>query len=51
MQDVLAGEVIDVLAASAQEAQVLEAFDGAPDQRIDRSHLVPAALAAGFFGW
>jgi hypothetical protein len=38
MQHVLAREIVDVLSAPAQKAQILEPFDRAADERVDRSH-------------
>ncbi len=34
MQQVVACEIVDILAASAQEAQILDAFDRAADERV-----------------
>ena len=39
MQHVLTREIVDILAAAAQEAQILDPFDRLADERIDRSHV------------
>ena len=38
VQHVLAREIVNVLSAPAQKAQILEPFDRAADERVDRSH-------------
>ena len=38
VQQALAAEIVDVLPAPAQKAQVLDPFDRTADERIDRSH-------------
>jgi len=45
MQEVFAREIIDILSAAAQKAQILHAFDRAADQRIDRSHIASFAAS------
>ena len=46
MQQAVAREVVDILPAAAQEAQILDALDRAADQRIrlaeSSAHKVPA---------
>jgi hypothetical protein len=50
VQHVLAREIVDILSASAQKAQILEPFDRAADERVDRSHARPPlrSLALAF---
>ena len=51
MQKPFAREVINIFATPTQEAQVLEAFDRAADEGVDRPHgpaLGAASLAASF---
>ena len=38
MQHVLAREIVDILAAAADEAKVLQPFDRLADERVDRPH-------------
>ena len=38
MQHVLAREIVDILAAAANEAKVFQPFDRLTDERVDRSH-------------
>ena len=39
MQEILAREVVDELAAPAQQAKILDAFDRAPDEGVGRALL------------
>ena len=41
MQRIVAREVVDELAAAAQEAHVLDAFDRAPDEGVTRGAVPP----------
>ena len=38
VQHVVAGEIVDILAAAADEAKILQPFDRLADERVDRSH-------------
>jgi hypothetical protein len=40
VQEIFAREVVDELAAPAQQAKILEAFDRAPDEGVGRALLV-----------
>ena len=44
VQKIIAGEVVDELAAAAQEAKVLDPFDRAADKGVARALLVHAAV-------
>ena len=51
VQHVLAREIVDILPAAAEEAEILEAFDRAADERIDRSHLRSRARSPASSLW
>ncbi len=38
MQHAFAREIVDILPAAAQKAEILQAFDRAADERVDRPH-------------
>src|SRR6516165_8926650 len=40
VQEILAHEVVDELAAPAQQAKILDAFDRAPDEGVGRALLI-----------
>ena len=45
MQHVVTGEIVDILAAAADEAKVFQPFDRLADERVDRPHApVPSRL-------
>jgi hypothetical protein len=45
VQHVVTGEIIDILAAAADEAKVLQPLDRLADERVDRPHvLFPSRL-------
>jgi hypothetical protein len=45
VQHVLAGEIVDILAAAADKAKVLQPFDRLADERVDGSHaMFPSRL-------
>ena len=51
VQHVLAREIVDILSAAAEEAEIFEAFDRAADERVDRSHLCSRARSPASSLW
>ena len=49
--EAIAREIIDILPATAKEAKILEAFDRAADERVDRSHLCSRARSPAWSLW
>ena len=51
VQHVLACEIVDILPAATEKAEIFEAFDRAADERVDRSHLCSRARSPASSLW